>query len=168
MLSERHLVLAACRSALRELFTAELTACWKLRPTPIPPLGTAAPSPLVPGVPQKVCTICVVFSTIERKYTMFFSRVTSLQGPAAKWGGLCSWIVFAIVQVVFGILQVVGGPVLATNLRGSQHERQPSTSNERNKLDELYFFTNQGPELPRQPLFGGEALQGDVLEWKAE
>ena len=24
------------------------------RPTPIPPLGTAAPSPLVPGVPQKV------------------------------------------------------------------------------------------------------------------
>ena len=24
----------------------------------------------------------------------------------------------------------------------------------------------QGPELPRQPLFGGEALEGDVLEWK--
>ena len=28
-------------------------------------------------------------------------------------------------------------------------------------------FRFEGPELPRQPLFGGEALEGDVLEWKA-
>ena len=67
-----------------------------LPPTPIPPLGTAAPSPLVPGVPQK--------------------------GPAAKWGG--SWGASAGYK--------------------------------------------SGPELPRQPLFGGEALQGDVLEWKGK
>ena len=25
----------------------------------------------------------------------------------------------------------------------------------------------EGPELPRQPLFGGESLNGTVLEWKA-
>ena len=31
----------------------------------------------------------------------------------------------------------------------------------------LGSFAAEGPELPRQPLFGGEALQGDVLEWKA-
>lgn len=67
-----------------------------LPPTPIPPLGTAAPSPLVPGVPQK--------------------------GLATKWTG--TW----------------GG---STGYKS-------------------------GPELPRQPLFGGEALQGDVLEWKGK
>eukprot|EP00435_Cladocopium_sp_Y103_P071650 s25_g38.t1 len=66
-----------------------------LPPTPIPPLGTAAPSPLVPGVPK---------------------------GLATKWTG--TWGASAGYK--------------------------------------------SGPELPRQPLFGGEALQGDVLEWKGK
>ena len=34
-------------------------------------------------------------------------------------------------------------------------------------LSDFTNYASQGPELPRQPLFGGEALQGDVLEWKA-
>ncbi|CAE7028240.1 PIP5K4 [Symbiodinium sp. CCMP2592] len=29
-------------------------------------------------------------------------------------------------------------------------------------------YMKSGPELPRQPLFGGEALEGDVLEWKGK
>ncbi|CAE7351423.1 PIP5K4 [Symbiodinium sp. CCMP2456] len=68
-----------------------------LPPAAIPPLGTAPPSPLVPGTNQ---------------------------GPAAKWGG--PWAGRA------------GG------------------------------YMKSGPELPRQPLFGGEALEGDVLEWKGK
>ena len=32
----------------------------------------------------------------------------------------------------------------------------------------LWSADRKGPELPRQPLFGGEALEGDVLEWKVE
>ncbi|CAE7666528.1 PIP5K4 [Symbiodinium pilosum] len=66
-----------------------------LPPAAIPPLGTAAPSPLVPS-----------------------------QG-SAKWAG--PWASRA------------GG-----------------------------YMTKSGPELPRQPLFGGEALEGDVLEWKGK
>ncbi|CAJ1328922.1 unnamed protein product [Effrenium voratum] len=66
-----------------------------LPPSPIPPIGTAAPTPLVPN-----------------------------KGPAPKWAG--PWATRA------------------------------------------GYTKPSGPELPRQPLFGGEALQGDVLEWKGK
>lgn len=42
-----------------------------------------------------------------------------------------------------------------------------STTRGQTGLSDFTNYASQGPELPRQPLFGGEALQGDVLEWKA-
>lgn len=85
--------------------------------------------------------------------------MSDAQVNGAKWGGLISHQ----YEHSFRFSRIPGDWAPRTGYKSVSHQ----VLRGKQFWISCVISKTKGPELPRQPLFGGEALQGDVLEWKA-